>query len=290
MPSYLPVEITDYIIGFVWPDKQGLCSCSLVCHDWLPASRHYLFFNLNISPTSYEKLVEQLNQSSSMRACLPSVHAFSLQVSPLDEPSLDHMRKGQRFIPNFSGHLPNLRKLEFKFTLFSIRMHPRLHLALNNFRKLQELSLIHCEFDSFNSLRRMLDALPTLTNLALMWISWSSMSSASFPLRPPRQAHPTLESLSLALNPPQSAPDPHTLVNWLIDLPTPRRISLFMLKTTSADPHYLSPFRYLNCLSSPSSVRQLMISLFEIEGVSTLESSTLSTSLNVSGSPHRSSS
>ncbi|TFK92621.1 hypothetical protein K466DRAFT_480270 [Polyporus arcularius HHB13444] len=47
MPPYLPGEITDYIIGSVsvW-EKSTLCNCSLVCHAWLPASRHRLFARL----------------------------------------------------------------------------------------------------------------------------------------------------------------------------------------------------------------------------------------------------
>ncbi|KAM5544235.1 hypothetical protein V8D89_001895 [Ganoderma adspersum] len=268
MPPYLAAEITDYIIGFVLPDKQGLCACSVVCQDWLPASRHHLFFNVSTSPTSYGKLVEQLKQSSSMRACLPSVHTFAFKVPTSDKLSLADLVKGQRFIHDFSGHLPNLQRAEFLMTFFSTKMHPHLHLALRNFQKLRELSLTNCQFDSFNSLRCMLVGLPGLGNLTMRFLAWDSMSSPSVPTWPPEQARPALECLSLALK-PDNIPDTDLLIDWLISLPTPRRISLFMLGLQTdqgIDPLYLGPLRFMNCLASPSSVRELTISQFEIEG------------------------
>ena len=275
MPPYLAAEITDCIIGFVWPDKRGLCACSLVCQDWLPASRHHLFSNITTSPTSYDMLVEQLNHSSSMRACLPSVHTFAFQaplaVKPSDDLSIAmaNWTKGQRFILDFSGHLPNLRRAEFMATFFHTKMHPRLHLALHNFRKLRELSLAYCHFSSFNSLRRMLVALPGLASLTMRFLAWTSISFPSVPTatRPPAQASPALEHLSLALK-AYDIPDPDSLIDWLISIPTPSRISLSMVGFQAygnVEPPY-GALRFMNCLSSPSSVRDLTISQFEIEG------------------------
>ena len=153
-------------------------------------------------------------------------------------------------------------------TFFSIKMHPRSHLALHNFQNLQELSLTNCHFDSFNGLRRMLVALPGLTSLTMRFLTWLSTSSPSIPIRPPDQARPALECLSLALV-PYCAPDPDSLIDWLIGLPTPKRISLFMMGLQTregVDPIYLGPFRFMTCLSSPALVRDLLISPFEIEG------------------------
>jgi hypothetical protein len=39
----LPPELTDLIISFLSGDPGALQACSLVCRDWLPASRHHLF-------------------------------------------------------------------------------------------------------------------------------------------------------------------------------------------------------------------------------------------------------
>ena len=40
--NHLPWEISDAIIGHLHEDRPSLHSCALVCHAWLPSSRHHL--------------------------------------------------------------------------------------------------------------------------------------------------------------------------------------------------------------------------------------------------------
>jgi hypothetical protein len=43
MPSIFPSELYDYTIDYLHNDRPTLYTCSLVCADWLPSSRHHLF-------------------------------------------------------------------------------------------------------------------------------------------------------------------------------------------------------------------------------------------------------
>ncbi|KAI0755835.1 hypothetical protein C8Q74DRAFT_1305600 [Fomes fomentarius] len=46
----LPVETTDIIIDHLHNDIRSLRACSLVCHAWLPSTRHHLFNSFTIKP------------------------------------------------------------------------------------------------------------------------------------------------------------------------------------------------------------------------------------------------
>ena len=43
MPPVIPQELFDIILDFLHNDVAALCSASLVCKSWLPASRFHLF-------------------------------------------------------------------------------------------------------------------------------------------------------------------------------------------------------------------------------------------------------
>ncbi|KAJ7343721.1 hypothetical protein DFH08DRAFT_701948, partial [Mycena albidolilacea] len=48
MSSTLPPELTDRIIDFLWDHQLDLRACSLVCSQWLPASRFHIFESITI--------------------------------------------------------------------------------------------------------------------------------------------------------------------------------------------------------------------------------------------------
>jgi len=74
----LPPEITDRIIDFLCSDKTALSACSLVCKSWLPASRHYLFERLTLSPAGdVERFQEPLDRSV-ISTIAPYVRHFNI--------------------------------------------------------------------------------------------------------------------------------------------------------------------------------------------------------------------
>ncbi|KAI0690422.1 hypothetical protein C8T65DRAFT_587900 [Cerioporus squamosus] len=75
MSEIFPPELTDRIIGCVdITDKETLCNCALVCHNWLPASRHALFRRVDIPDgTTLELLTSRVLLSDSARPYLARV-------------------------------------------------------------------------------------------------------------------------------------------------------------------------------------------------------------------------
>lgn len=66
LASY-PQELVDSIIDFLWDDTQALKICSLVCHRWLPSTRHHLFSTTRLD----------LTQQSVTRNFLSHFHNFN---------------------------------------------------------------------------------------------------------------------------------------------------------------------------------------------------------------------
>ncbi|EIW58383.1 uncharacterized protein TRAVEDRAFT_123068 [Trametes versicolor FP-101664 SS1] len=86
MAPSLPGEVTDRIIRFVWPYKTTLCSCALVCRDWLPASRVNLFYEVQInSAASYDSWVAQVLRRREMKPWLSFVRRLIIS-----DPRPDH--------------------------------------------------------------------------------------------------------------------------------------------------------------------------------------------------------
>jgi hypothetical protein len=61
----LPAELTDRVIDFLHSDELALETCSLVCKNWVPASRYHLFQNLYLNPSRVQPFVELLNSPTS---------------------------------------------------------------------------------------------------------------------------------------------------------------------------------------------------------------------------------
>ncbi|KAJ7607094.1 hypothetical protein DFH06DRAFT_1250182 [Mycena polygramma] len=51
MSTWMPPELADRIIDFLWDSQPDLHACSLVCRQWLPSSRHHLFGWVTVRPT-----------------------------------------------------------------------------------------------------------------------------------------------------------------------------------------------------------------------------------------------
>ena len=72
----LPPELIDEIIA--WIDLPStLCSCCLVCHDWLPASRNHLLEIVYIpDAVAYDLFLTRVVRGEDMDAWLPSVRTL----------------------------------------------------------------------------------------------------------------------------------------------------------------------------------------------------------------------
>jgi hypothetical protein len=83
----LPTELTDYIIDFHYSDRKSLEICSLVCRNWLPASRFHLFKIFGVQQFNVHSFVKLLASPSSTIAS--HVRTFHIYTHSVDVPVFD---------------------------------------------------------------------------------------------------------------------------------------------------------------------------------------------------------
>lgn len=83
----LPPELTDHIISFLHGHKKALHTCSLVCKDWLPATRYQQFNALQIQFKEINHLEQLLKESPGVRSYVTSL---SIQCNLREKPVSTH--------------------------------------------------------------------------------------------------------------------------------------------------------------------------------------------------------
>jgi hypothetical protein len=78
----LPTELVDIVIDFLHSDDETLEVCSLVCRNWLPASRFHLFGTVRVKWSNVLSFVELLAAPSSTIA--NNVHTLRIPLEGLD--------------------------------------------------------------------------------------------------------------------------------------------------------------------------------------------------------------
>lgn len=218
MPPYIPGEITDLIISFVaHADSDidnptaALWACALVCREWLPASRRHLFEDVYLTEKAYKPFITQVVYSETMRPWLAST--YHLRMEGFD---------GRPCVPIYelSGRLPNLRSLSLFRLDWSAHM-PLLkeYVVFSQFSRLQSLSIYHCTFSSFASLRRMFTALPSLHDLSMWFVHVANVPTVAPPVPVlGSRSRPALSSLAITFDVSQSWIS--TFLGWLSDTQT----------------------------------------------------------------------
>ncbi|TBU48054.1 hypothetical protein BD309DRAFT_370921 [Dichomitus squalens] len=219
----IPPEIIDEIIG--WIDHPGtLRSSCLVCHDWLPASRHRLLGIVYIpDAVTYDLFLTRVVRCEDMRACLASIRTFVIgdgKNPDLRAPTIFH---------DLAGLLPSLDTLILdSLDWIKHPPHPRAPLTLSRFANVRELGLFSITFPSFGYFRRMVTFLPSLARLTLSDFTWPHPHQTPFyDVAPEPQTTPLLKSI-LVLSDVQSGDDRaaclNTLLVWLSRSPFRRSL------------------------------------------------------------------
>jgi hypothetical protein len=74
----LPAETIDSIVDFHHSDEEALKACSLVCRNWLPASRFHLFGSVDVKHSNVHSFVKLLaSPSSTITNC---VHTLVIEA------------------------------------------------------------------------------------------------------------------------------------------------------------------------------------------------------------------
>ena len=239
MPPRLPNELADAIISsvasterFLPEDRQTLRNCTLVCSDWLPASRHALFFDVKLTtPAAWDSFLRWVVNAETGRPWLASI--FHLEFSDKwynscadgkDIPAEPTSAwRGQYVVSILAGHLPNLEFLSLSVDWDRCPPHPTTFGMFSQFKSICELRLSSCRFPSFCTFRRVLVSLPALKRLACIHVDWPFPPQPSVLVVPSKL--PALESLRMSL-PCRSCT--LAVLEWLIHTPT--RLTLVIVE------------------------------------------------------------
>ncbi|KAJ6573454.1 hypothetical protein DFH09DRAFT_1457460 [Mycena vulgaris] len=144
----LPPEITDSIIHELSPDAPALRICSLVCHAWLPASRHIL-----------HKMVALRGED---------IPDFLDLIAPSENTYLNKLRVIDISLCE-NGPAASLLELLPRFLcLESVRIHSSIfHYETPDLPRVRSLELFGLHFRSFAAFTNLLSRFPDLKNLIL---------------------------------------------------------------------------------------------------------------------------
>lgn len=121
----LPVELVDRIIDFLHDDKKSLRSCSLVHRSWLDASRHHIFYTMEVNgKDGFSALLSFLQRSPSV---LPYIKELFLRGRDLSSPPSPRNITKRSYDATLCSHLlqqilfllPSLEFLELKMLNFN---------------------------------------------------------------------------------------------------------------------------------------------------------------------------
>jgi hypothetical protein len=165
----VPPEITDIVIDHLHDDKDALLMCSLVCKDWVPASRFHLFSPLVVT---YESVT--INNSileHPLGTILPSIRHFQFR-------GWVHLG-----VPCVFAALPGLPSVHARFTSAADET-----ILLPHIWNLRTLELTDVFLNDLGGLVDIFFATPSLENFTSRRLCWSSIT--------PRRSVPKLPHLS----------------------------------------------------------------------------------------------
>ncbi|KJA23662.1 hypothetical protein HYPSUDRAFT_214992 [Hypholoma sublateritium FD-334 SS-4] len=163
---YFPAEITDMIIDYLHNEIDALKACTLVCRQWIKASRYHLLPTINIYDTnSYDKAFAEL---AAPKSFLPD-SVSALKVA-LYLPGGTKAKKAQVLERCFGlmRYLPLLKTLE----LHGICSWPRsLYVLRSEGARISKLVLSNCSFSPARDILRFFSLFPALENLSCALLS-----------------------------------------------------------------------------------------------------------------------
>jgi hypothetical protein len=209
MSLRVPPELTDRIIDFLWDCQLDLRVCSLVCRQWLPASRWHIFETITIWPDSRLLTLMQFPQS----VVANHTRTLNLRLRLPAEVNIAAVR--------ILWHLPNVLNLR-TVIVGSVPPSPAQFPVVP---LVEKLSLQHTKFASCNDFAEFLSKFTTLRELELGWISWEDFDYGVC-----SHATPMLENLSIQGF--EGAPD---ILQWLSSAdygPQTRGLTLYIPNKT----------------------------------------------------------
>ncbi|KAI0935124.1 hypothetical protein AcV7_004018 [Taiwanofungus camphoratus] len=145
MVPYLPPEVTDYIINFLWYDFRTLYNCALVCHAWLPCSRFHLRSPLIIHNRShFDDVVDDILHNQQLWPYFDLIQRLTVFE--------DRQKPYAHVVPHlFAPRMSKLTGLAFFYVDWcnQTRPHPSFFHLIALFTSVTYLHLYSCTFSTF---------------------------------------------------------------------------------------------------------------------------------------------
>lgn len=256
----IPPEVTDLIIACVGLEpndrvrRRTLLACTLVCSDWLPASRLHLFKKVKFcwyAVTSMDRFLAMDFRSQSMQLQLSRTSEITFESGGLrrTSPSLLH---------RLAGHFPNIERLTFKYAFDMIsapsQPHPSTFTIFSGFPALHTLILRDCTLPSFNALCRMITAVLRLATLDLDAVTWPQPKRLILPYRTAPRRRPAIVTLKMRLQDTERQSD---LFQWLCTTSTTRSMKHLLLRDNSCGMEFEEDGKHEFLRMSAPSIRVL---------------------------------
>jgi hypothetical protein len=207
LTTYLPQELMEYVIDFLYNDKPTLRACSLVCRAWVAEARVHLFRSIHIQTMKQSGIAPP-------ELTLPLVR--KLTWGPRRAPFTD----SRRWCASLDALAPRLSHLQ-SLTLVKIivpNSDARQFILLGmEVPSVTRLKVVDCDFVSLPAFVAFLHAFPHLAHLELREVeNWAEVGQAELPTHDSKGVE--LQSLSCALL--NSWP----FIDWLVRTASPHSL------------------------------------------------------------------
>ncbi|KAI9066837.1 hypothetical protein FKP32DRAFT_1609788 [Trametes sanguinea] len=210
MPPPLPQLVVDGILNAV-EDREALCSCALVCRQWLTPSRYNLFYDVCLARRSSFDTFVQVRDAPHIASAFENIHSLRL-VDDREQPWLHLFPlifSPTRFPRTFFMALNS-------FAWDKLIPTQSFYTAWAQFDSLSTLDLSHGMFFSFADFCRLVCAFRNLARLFVNSVGWE-VTALSPPESPQPLPRPRLQLFWFTPVFTNAVPP---LVEWLLSTPS----------------------------------------------------------------------
>ncbi|EJF66314.1 hypothetical protein DICSQDRAFT_132455 [Dichomitus squalens LYAD-421 SS1] len=171
MPPYLPQELIDEAIDYLWNDVKALTACALASQSCLPSARTHLFHDQTLLGAKSCSRFEAFLESS------PDVTRYIRTLSISEPTSSAYAQEWVNRVPILVARLQRLATLEL-VGLHYVSLQRCSKQTLAAFGKLEKLVFADVYFDHFLDLNTLLASSHNVTNALFYRVGWGNPSPA----------------------------------------------------------------------------------------------------------------
>ncbi|KAH9830364.1 uncharacterized protein C8Q71DRAFT_842910 [Rhodofomes roseus] len=163
-----PIEVSEHVLDFVWPDRTTLLSCTLVCRAWLPRARLNLLYEVRIRDTGQDRSLRSfISQYPSYCAVIRR-----LVISPKNSAAQSLLSSFPLELAHELAHIEYIRVLNNRrpFTYYA---QSQSLAALTRWTSIRKLEIRGYTFSALQAFSRLIIAVPSVTSLVFESLRWT---------------------------------------------------------------------------------------------------------------------